>query len=268
MAEFLDFLVSYGYLVIFIWVLLDQAGLPLPAMPLMLAAGVLVGGGQLSLWLVLLAALVASVPIDFFWYALGKARGGKVLNLLCTISLEPDYCVRNTEATFDKLGPFSLIVAKFVPGLQTLAPPMAGLTGMSVRRFLLLDTTGTLLWSGTFVLFGMAFHDQLETAAAAIGEFGFWAGFVLAAIVALYIGSKFVQRQLFLRTLKMRRLAPEEVYEMLEHDKGTHVIDLRHSYDFDLLPETIPSAVRVPMEAIDRHAHRIPKDSDVILYCS
>ncbi len=139
---------------------------------------------------------------------------------------------------------------------------------MSVPRFLLLDATGTLLWSGTFVLLGMAFHDQLEAAAAAITEFGFWAGFVLAAIVALYLGSKFVQRQLFLRTLKMRRLAPEEVYEMLEHNESTHVIDLRHSYDFDLLPETIPSAVRVPMEAIDRHAHRIPKDSDVILYCS
>lgn len=268
LVELFEFLVTYGYLVIFIWVLLDQAGLPLPALPLMLAAGVLVGGGELALWAVLLVTLLASVPVDFFWYYVGKAKGGKVLNLLCAISLEPDYCVRNTESVFEKLGPFSLLVAKFVPGLQTLAPPMAGLTGMSLMQFLFLEVAGTLIWAGVFLAIGMIFHSELEAMALAMAEFGFWAGFGLVMVIVAYIGIKFVQRQVFIRSLRMRRLEPEEVYEMLEHKENTHVIDLRHSSDFDLLPETVPSALRVPMEAIDRHAHRIPRNSDVVLYCS
>ncbi len=268
LAEFFTFLVTYGYIVIFVWVLLDQAGLPLPAIPLLLAAGVLVAGGQLTLWIVLLVTLLASVPIDYFWYAFGRWQGAKVLNLLCAISLEPDYCVRNTESVFERMGPFSLLIAKFVPGLQTLAPPMSGLTGMSTGRFLALDTIGTLIWSGTFLAIGMVFHTQLEAMAMAIAEFGFWAGFGLVVIVLGYIAAKFTQRQVFIRSLRMRRLEPEEVYEMLEHKEDTHVIDLRHTYDYDLLPEKVPSAIRVPMEAIDRHAHRIPKDSDVVLYCS
>lgn len=268
MTEFMEFLISHGYQVIFFWVLLDQAGLPLPAVPLMLAAGALIGLGQLSLVTVLVVTFLASVPIDYFWYELGKRRGGKVLNLLCTISLEPDFCVRNTEATFDKLGPLSLVVAKFVPGLQTLAPPMSGLTGMSVTRFLILDSVGTLVWSGTFVGLGILFSNQLEVVATKMAEVGFVAGASLVAIVLGYFAFKFLQRARFLKTLEMRRVEPEEVYEMMQSDKELHVIDLRHRHDVDELPEKIPSAVSVPMEAIERQAHRIPKDSDIILYCS
>ena len=268
MAEFLQFLIDYGYIVIFVWVLLDQLGLPIPAIPLMLAAGALAGGGHLAITLVILVAVMGAVPMDLLWYYLGKARGGKMLNLLCAISLEPDYCVRNTEAMFNRLGPFALIVAKFLPGLQTLAPPMAGLTGMSVSRFIVLDTLGALLWSGLFAAIGLAFHRQLEQATQAIADFGIWAGAGLMAILFAYIGVKFVQRRRFVRSLRMRRLQPDEAYEMMRHGEDVHVIDLRHSYDFDLLPRMIPSAVRVPMESIERHYQRIPPESDVILYCS
>ena len=131
MTELLNFLIEHGYAVIFAWVALDQAGLPLPAVPLLLAAGVLVGMGQMSLLLVLLTVLLASVPIDLFWFWLGRLRGSRVLHLLCILSLEPDYCVRNTENTFRRLGPFALVVGKFVPGLQTLAPPMLSLIHIS-----------------------------------------------------------------------------------------------------------------------------------------
>lgn len=268
MAESLQFLIDYGYIVVFVWVLLDQLGLPIPAIPLMLAAGALAGAGHLSIYLVILVAVVGAVPMDLMWYYLGKARGGKMLSVLCAISLEPDYCVRNTEAMFNRLGPYSLIVAKFLPGLQTLAPPMAGLTGMSMGRFILLDTLGALLWSSLFAVIGFAFHRRLEQATQAIAEFGIWAGGAFAAVLFAYICIKFAQRQRFVRSLRMRRLHPDEAYEMIRHNKEVHVIDLRHSYDFDLLPKMIPSAVRVPMESIERHQHRIPPDSDVILYCS
>jgi len=206
--------------------------------------------------------------MDLFWYYLGKSRGGKILNLLCAISLEPAYCVRNTEAVFDRLGPFALIVAKFVPGLQTLSPPMAGLTGMSLGRFLFLDTVGALIWSAFFALIGLMFHRQLEQATTFMAEFGIWSAVVVLGLLATYLGTKFIQRQHFIRSLRMRRLEPEEVYKMINSDADVHVIDLRHGSDFDLLPKMVPTAVRVPMESIDRHYHRIPPESDVILYCS
>lgn len=268
MPDLLTFLVEHGYSVIFIWIALDQAGLPLPAVPLLLAAGVLVGMGELSLLPVLLTIVLASVPIDWFWHWLGRLRGARVLHLLCILSLEPDYCVRNTENVFRKLGPISLVVGKFVPGLQTLAPPMSGLTGVSLSLFLLLDTLGTLLWASLFIALGYFFHTEIEVVVKAFSELGALAGFILAAMAVTYFGWKFYNRQRFLRMLRMRKISPAELYERLQNGEDIHIIDLRHDYDVRALPHLLPNAVRVPMEAIERHKHRIPPDDDIVLCCN
>ncbi len=268
MNELLTFVVEHGYSLIFIWVALDQAGLPLPAVPLMLAAGVLVGMGELNLVLVLATVLLASVPIDLFWYWLGRLRGARVLHLLCILSLEPDYCVRNTENVFRRLGPISLVVGKFVPGLQTLAPPMSGLTGVSIYVFLLLDTLGTLLWAGLFIALGLLFHTEIESVVKAFSELGSLAGVILAATVVAYFSWKFYHRQRFLRMLRMRKIPPQELYERISRGEDIHIIDLRHDYDVKAQPHLLPNAVRVPMEAIERHKHRIPPDDDIVLCCN
>ncbi len=268
METFVQFLVDYGYWLVFVWVALDQIGVPLPSIPVMLAAGALSASGDLSPGIVVVVALLASVPVDLAWYVLGKARGGRVLNLLCVISLEPDYCVRNTERLFTRLGPLSLIVAKFVPGLQTIAPPMAGMTGMSLSVFLLLDTAGALLWAGLLTGTGFFFGEELTALAERFAELGIWAGIVAGTLVTLWLGIKLTQRRLFLRTLRMRRLSPQEVHARLTTESDVHVIDLRHQFDVDVTPHTVPGALRIPMEFIDRNAHRIPRSSDIILYCS
>lgn len=268
MEEALTFLVSHGYLVIFMWVLLDQAGLPLPAVPLLMAAGALAALGELSLLAIFAVTLAAAVPIDYFWYWLGKLRGGRVLTLLCMISMEPDYCVRNTEAAFYRFGPYSLVVAKFVPGLQTLAPPMSGMTGMALSRFLLLDAIGTVLWTATFVGIGYLFAGQLETVVKYLAEIGMAAGVGVGAVIFGYFAYKFVQRRRFLKTLEMRRLDPLEANQFLKENKNVHIIDIRHSYDINVQPEQVPGAINVPMEAMERHAHQIPKDDDIIVYCT
>lgn len=268
MIDFLAFLVAHGYVVIFVWVALDQAGLPLPALPLLLAAGALAGAGELSLPAILLVCAAASVPIDLFWFWLGRLRGVRVLHLLCILSLEPDYCVRDTEDLFKRLGPVSVLVAKFIPGLQTLAPPMSGLTGMGMFRFFLLDLVGTLVWAATFVLLGYFFASELEQIAQSAVEAGLVAGLIIAAIVLAYFTYKIITQQRFLRSLRMRRLTPDEVFQRIQSGDNFHIMDLRHGYDFDALPHLIPGAVRVPMESIDRHNKRIPKDSDIVLYCS
>lgn len=268
MTEFLQFLVEHGYAVIFVWVALDQAGLPLPAVPLLLAAGALAGTGQLSPALILLTCVIASVPIDAFWFWLGRLRGVRVLHLICIISLEPDFCVRDTQSLFRRLGPMSVLIAKFVPGLQTLAPPMSGLTGMGIATFLTLDTIGTLIWAAFFGSIGFFFHAELEMMASRIAEAGVIAGIIIAVVVAGFFTWKLVNRHLFVRSLDMRRVTPEDVSKRMENGEDIRILDLRHDYDVNNIPHLLPGAHRLSMESIEQDHKKIPLDGDIVVYCS
>src|SRR5262249_57067192 len=119
-------LLQYGYLLLFAFVVAEQSGLPVPAVPVLLGVGALTGTGRMSMTLAFAAALAASLPPDVIWYELGRRRGGRILALLCRVSLEPDSCVRNTENLFLRRGRCALLVAKVFPGLRPLAPPLAG----------------------------------------------------------------------------------------------------------------------------------------------
>src|SRR5512143_955507 len=132
----LQFLADHGASVLFWVVFVEQIGLPIPAMPLLIAAGALVGSGKMSVATALLIPVVASLPPDMAWYYLGRIKGGKVLGFLCRMSLEPDSCVRSTENLFHQHGPRALLVAKFIPGFSTVAPPLAGIVGMGAASFL------------------------------------------------------------------------------------------------------------------------------------
>jgi membrane protein DedA with SNARE-associated domain len=151
MHRTLEFLLHHGYMVVLGWVFAEQVGLPLPSMPLLLAAGALSGTGQMSFFRSLFFAMLACVVADSIWYQLGLRKGIRVLQLICKISIEPDSCVRRTEGVFSKQGARSLLFAKFLPGLGTVAPPLAGIFHMRARRFLLFDALGSLLWAGTFL---------------------------------------------------------------------------------------------------------------------
>src|SRR5262245_30057163 len=148
MHKSLDFVLQHGYVLLVGWVFAEQIGLPLPSIPLLLAAGALAGSHRMNIFAALGCTIVGSVSADLIWFYLGKLRGIRVLQLICKISLEPDSCVRKTEGVFSKQGAKSLLVAKFVPGLSTVAPPMAGVFHMRLRRFVLFDTLGTIFWGG------------------------------------------------------------------------------------------------------------------------
>jgi membrane protein DedA with SNARE-associated domain len=193
-----QFLIDHGASVLFWVVFVEQVGLPIPAIPLMIAAGALVGAGKMSAATAVLIPVVASLPPDMAWYYLGRFKGGKVLGFLCRMSLEPDSCVRSTENLFHQYGARSLLVAKFVPGFSTVAPPLAGIIGMSAMTFLLYDAVGALIWSGASAGVGALFSPQLEQLARLFDQ----ASGLLLAIIALglagFIGYKFYHRQKFL----------------------------------------------------------------------
>ncbi len=268
MEEALQFLIRYGYAVLFVWVLGEQIGLPIPSMPLLLAAGALAGNHQLSFILVIGLAAAASLVSDILWFEFGRLRGGRVLRLLCRVSLEPDSCVRRTENAFARYGVLPLVVAKFVPGLNTAAPPLAGIIGMRRWRFLLFDTLGALLWVGTFVGLGYLFSDQLEHIAASIPRLGKWLGTVVGAGLIMYIGWKYLARRRFLRRLRMSRITPEELKEELDAGEQPIIVDLRHSLEFDADPHRIPGAIPLPIEELEQRHHEIPRDREIVFYCT
>jgi len=268
MPALIAFLVGHGYVVLFVWVLLEQGGLPLPSIPLLLAAGALAGAGKLNLALCLGLPVVASMTSDICWYEIGKRRGGSVLNWICRVSLEPDSCARRTEDLYARLGAKSLLVAKFVPGLSSVAPPLAGIFRMRLSRFLMYDALGDLLWSGTFIGLGFAFSSELERVAKYALRLGEMLVFLLLTALAAYILYKYIQRRRFLRNLRIARITPEELKRMLDAGEAIQIVDLRHSVEFEADPLTIPGALRLDPKEIEQRQQEIQRDRDVVLYCT
>ena len=260
-----DFLIRHGYVVLFGWVLLEQLGLPIPAAPLLIAAGALARAGKMNLPFAVALAFIAVILADLFWYSLGRYRGGRILKLLCRISLEPDSCVRRTENLFIRHGVRSLLVAKFIPGLNTAAPSLAGVFRMPVRRFLIFDSLGGLLWVVTVTSLGLILGDQLERIAL---RWGGWLVAVLAGSLAAYVLWKFIQRRRFLRRLRIARITPKELMDKLTAQENISIVDLRQPMDVETFPQMIPGALRIAMEEIEERHGEIPRDRDVVLYCS
>ena len=260
-----DFLIRHGYVVLFGWVLLEQLGLPIPAAPLLIAAGALARAGKMNLTFAVALAFIAVILADLFWYFLGRYRGGRILKLLCRISLEPDSCVRRTENLFVRHGVRSLLVAKFIPGLNTAAPSLAGVFRMPVRRFLIFDSLGGFLWVVTVTSLGLILGDQLELIAL---RWGGWLVAVLAGSLAAYVLWKFIQRRRFLRRLRIARITPKELMDKLTAKENISIVDLRQPMDIEAFPQMIPGALRIAMEEIEERHGEIPRDRDVVLYCS
>jgi membrane protein DedA with SNARE-associated domain len=268
MQDTLRFLVDHGYVVLFVFVFLEQIGLPLPAIPVLLGVGALAGMGQMVASVAVAVATFASILADGIWYRIGRARGRRVLHLLCRISLEPDSCVRVTQNTFERYGARSLLIAKFVPGLNTIAPPMAGINAMPLRRFLVLDGLGALLYIGTFVLIGWIWSDAIEAVAESIGALGSRIPLVLGGALLLWLVAKFARRWFFLRELRIARITPEELRERLESGEAVVVVDLRHSTDVSESGASIPGAIRVAIDDIEAGHDRIPRDREIVLFCT
>jgi hypothetical protein len=182
--------------------------------------------------------------------------------------LEPDSCVRRTEEAFSHNCSRSLALAKFVPGLSTMAPPMAGMTGMGVGRFLLFDGAGAVLYVAGAVLVGYLFRDQIERAALyALRLRGMLFWLALAGLAA-YIFKKYRQRQRFLKDIAVARITREELKRKLDAGEDVTIVDLRHPLDFLPYPQTIGNAIRMSPDEVEVRNAEIPRDRDVILYCT
>jgi membrane protein DedA with SNARE-associated domain/rhodanese-related sulfurtransferase len=268
MNHFIEFLVKHGAAVLFAAVFVEQIGVPLPSLLWLFAAGALVGAGQMHWSVALGASALGSLLADLIWYYLGRHYGNRVLALLCRISLEPDTCVRRTQDIFSRYGIEGLVVAKFIPGLNTLAPPLAGNSGFGIVRFLFYDGIGSLLYVGTLIMVGILFSHQLEQIIAALASLGNGALAVVAGLVALYIGYKYYQRHRLLRELRMARITADELHQKQEAGENPMILDLRPRADLEQDPALIRGALHMTMDEIEHRQQELPRDRDIILYCS
>jgi membrane protein DedA with SNARE-associated domain/rhodanese-related sulfurtransferase len=264
----IDFFLKYGYWILFLWVLIEQLGVPVPSVPLLLTAGTLTATHKMSLPLVLIAIVLGSLISDSVWYVMGKKYGGAVVKLLCRLSMESNTCVRKTELYFSRRGAGALVLAKFIPGLGTVAAPIAGQTGMEYRLFAIYDIAGILLWAVTFTLGGRFFGDFLKhhpDALAWVARFGF---LLFVLLLLGFLAHRFFRQRAFLREIRLARVPPRELKEMLDHGQPVYIVDLRHPLDYLPDPRTLPGAILLSPDKLVQHCAEIPRDRDVVLFCT
>ena len=262
------FIRTYGYPALFGVMVIEQFVPPMPGEPVLLGAGALAGTGHLRLWIVAALALAGTVVADLVWYEIGRRGGQRVLKWMCRLSIEPDTCVRSGEDAFSRWGANALLIAKFLPGLNSIGQPLAGALRMSRPRFVIFDVLGAVLWVGLYVGLGYAFKDQLAEVAALGERLGGWAIAIIAGAFGLYLGVKVTRRQLFLRQLRMARISPEELEGKLTAREPVFIVDLRHELDVQAEPVMIQGAVHLAPAALEQSHASIPRDREVVLYCS
>jgi membrane protein DedA with SNARE-associated domain/rhodanese-related sulfurtransferase len=267
------FFIHYAYLIIFLWVLIEQIGIPIPSVPVLLTAGTLSATHRVSFLGITAAMVVACIISDTVWFSLGRRYGNSVLKLLCRLSFEASTCVSKTENYFTRRGAVTLLFAKFVPGLSTVAAPIAGQTGMSYPRFLAWDAAGSLIWGETFILAGRFFGDLAKKSAPFFAWLGHFAIFIFAAMVLGFLAHRIWKQRKFLQQVRELRLEPSELKAMLDAAEtgGTlppFIVDLRHPLDYLPDPRVLPGALRIGPNELRQHSEIIPRDRDVILYCT
>lgn len=264
----LDLFLKYGYWVLFLWVMVEQLGAPIPSAPLLLTAGTLTATHKMNLPMVMLAILAGSLISDSVWYWLGKRYGGAVVKLLCRLSMESNTCVRRTEDYFGKHGVKALVVAKFLPGLSTVAPSIAGQSGMDFRLFAVYDAIGVMLWGLSLTLGGRSFGDMLKQSPDAFAWVTRFGVVLFVLLLVAFLAWRFVRQRAFLNELRMARVAPADLKAMLDGGEPVYIVDLRHPLDYLPDPRTLPGAVLLSPDKLVAQCGEIPRDRDVVLFCT
>ncbi len=268
MDTLLELAARHGVLLVFAATFTARLGLPVPAAPVLVVAGALGMPGALSHATVIAAAIAANLLGDAVWFGAGRRYGYRVMRVLCRLSLSPDSCVRQSESFIARWGGSALVAAKFIPGVSTIAAPMAGALGMSKLRFLAFDALGAALWTAVFLGLGIVFSRQLQALLETLANVGLLTGGVALALFAVYLGVRWVRRRGVLLALAMPRLTVDQLRAMLDAGAMPTVVDVRSATSVRLDPRRVPGAIAIELRDIGRRAGELPKEVTVVLYCN
>jgi membrane protein DedA with SNARE-associated domain/rhodanese-related sulfurtransferase len=264
----MELIAQYGLTLVFVNVLLERAGLPLPATPTLLICGALAAAGRLSAGAILLLAVLACVIGDTLWYLAGRYYGRRVMKFLCRVSLSPDTCVRSTENRFERWGRVTLILAKFVPGLSTVVRPLAGAMRLSWGSFELFNGVGSILWAGAAVGTGMLFQTQIGLLLLRLRALGTIAGELTLFAVLLYIAYKWWERRRFNAALRLPRITVEELHELMVSQTAPLIVDVRSALGRQQDRRCLPGALEMGIDEITMRLGEFPEDREIVFYCA
>lgn len=260
--------VDYRILVIAANVLANQLGLPVPVIPTLIVGGALAAQGTISPAELFAGAILACVMADSVWFLAGRVYGNGVMKLLCRISLTPDSCVSDTQSRFERWGSNVLLFAKFVPGLSLIAPPLAGATGMAWLRFLVYSALGSAAWVSIAVTGGMLFRRQIEQIMPHLADFGLAAVSVFCVLLVTYIAYKWWERMRFYSVLRMAQIDADELFKLMAIPPPPLIVDVRSPTAVQLEPRRIPGALHIPLTEVRQRLRELPRDRDIISYCT
>jgi membrane protein DedA with SNARE-associated domain/rhodanese-related sulfurtransferase len=259
---------QYGFALVFANVLMQQMGLPIPALPTLIVAGALAADGKISALALFAVAFVACAISDATWYTVGRLFGRRVMKLLCRISLSPESCVRQSEYLFHRWGNLTFVLAKFVPGLLMISPAMAGTMRLGGWSFALLDGLGAAVWAGAAIGTGMLFHHEISQLIGHLEELGGIAIAVIGVLLGGYIASRWRQRRRFYNRLRMARITVDELHRLIGEGQQPVIVDLRTSLVRDQDSRFIPNALVVDFAEVDQWLDQVPTDREIIFYCT
>ncbi|RDK10952.1 DedA family protein/thiosulfate sulfurtransferase GlpE [Cupriavidus lacunae] len=271
MGELQALLEHHGLMLVFLNVLVEQAGLPVPAYPMLFVAGALgVQETGPSIGAVLAAVIFACLLADTGWYFAGRRLGQPMLRTICRVSISQDSCIRQTQSLYLRVGPRSLVIAKLLPGAGALSTAMAGMTGTPLTVFLFYDAIGALVWAGSALLIGVVFSDFIDAILEAFSAYGHMAVVALGVVFALFLAWRWWRRfRLLRRTRHVPRMTVDELESRRQAGSLPVVIDVRAHGDTPM--ERIPGSMVLDMQgALDSlDALGVPHaEADIVVYCA
>ncbi|HSS71631.1 MAG TPA: rhodanese-like domain-containing protein [Casimicrobiaceae bacterium] len=258
---------QYGLGLVFLNVLALQAGLPLPAYPVLIVAGAYAAMGGSPVWQLVSVGIAAALVADTGWYVAGRNFGMRILSLLCRMSLSQDTCVRQTESIFQRFGPSSMLFAKFVPGFASVATALAGALRLNYLKFLLFDAGGAALWVGVAVTLGYVFRDAIGDVMNTLASLGRYGVMIVVAGFVAWVAFKWWSRYRFIKQLRMDRVSVDELREMMEKNAVKALVDVRSAITQEATGK-IPGALAIDMQNIAAGFQGVPVDGEVVVYCA
>jgi membrane protein DedA with SNARE-associated domain/rhodanese-related sulfurtransferase len=263
------YLLLTTYPILFLTVFANQLAMPVPGVLFLLAAGALCHMGQLNFPYVLAVAIGACLLGDTLWFLIGRRHGSRVLRLLAAFSVDPNGQIRKVKRTFERHGLRCLLIAKFIPGIDAVAPPVAGMSGSSIYRFWAYDGAGSAIWAATYAGVGMLCSRQLNGIAVEVGRF---AGILAAALgipLAIYMVWTTLKFMQVSRSLHLHRIQPGSLLQKINRGEKLLIFDLLHFEEGTEGAEGIPTSVRLdPSRSREADHVLFPTDLDVVLYCA
>jgi membrane protein DedA with SNARE-associated domain/rhodanese-related sulfurtransferase len=268
MWDFSTFFPGHGVLAVSIALFLKRMGVPIPAFPLLLLLGAQVAGDGLLAATALAGPTLASVLADTAWFAAGRRYGRAMLGLMCRISVSPGTCIRRSELSFAKRGETAVLLAKFIPGVAGLAPPLAGALGMRAGRFTMLNLLGTVLWTGAGLALGLLLSREVQLAVGWVQRLGTAALPLLGAVLALYVAWLVTRRVLASRAAsRAPRIQPQELAERIARGESILLVDVRGPADL-VLDVRLPGSLHAPLgSATFDGLAAVQGHSQLVTYC-